>query len=197
MPKIVDHEQYRKELLFKSFDLFAEKSYSAITMREIAKGLAVSTGTLYHYFSSKESLFLQLLEELTKRDILFFWSEVEKATMLTERVGALVDFVEKHQDYFFKQNMLYMDFYQYQSQNHSFHAQILQSTWIHARNTIAEYLEISDMAIVDFLLTSFDGLLFGKLYGNNRASFSEQSSLLKRLVINYLEQDINLQSSKS
>ncbi|NJL79674.1 MAG: helix-turn-helix transcriptional regulator, partial [Richelia sp. SM2_1_7] len=60
MPKIVDHEKYRKELLWKSFDLFAQKGYGSVTMREIAKELGVSTGTLYHYFPNKESLYLQL-----------------------------------------------------------------------------------------------------------------------------------------
>ncbi|PLZ35065.1 TetR family transcriptional regulator, partial [Fischerella thermalis WC542] len=72
MPKIVDHEQYRKELLMKSFDLFAQKGYAAITMRDIAKELGVSTGTLYHYFSNKKALFLQLVEEQTRQDILNF-----------------------------------------------------------------------------------------------------------------------------
>ncbi|MFM8003959.1 MAG: TetR/AcrR family transcriptional regulator, partial [Dolichospermum sp.] len=42
MPKIVNHEQYRKELLSKCFDLFAEKGYAAITMRQISAGLKVS-----------------------------------------------------------------------------------------------------------------------------------------------------------
>jgi Bacterial regulatory proteins, tetR family. len=39
MPKIVNHEQYRKELLGKCFNLFAEKGYAAITMRQISAGL--------------------------------------------------------------------------------------------------------------------------------------------------------------
>jgi AcrR family transcriptional regulator len=54
MPKIVDHDQYRKELLSKCFDLFAEKGYGSITMRQIAEGLNVSTGTLYHYFPANK-----------------------------------------------------------------------------------------------------------------------------------------------
>jgi AcrR family transcriptional regulator len=39
MPKSVDHIQYRKELLNKCFNLFAEKGYGSITMRQIARGL--------------------------------------------------------------------------------------------------------------------------------------------------------------
>lgn len=69
MPKIVDHEQYRKELLDKCFDLFALKGYDSITMRQIAEGLGVSTGTLYHYFPSKQILFEQLVQEICEQDL--------------------------------------------------------------------------------------------------------------------------------
>jgi AcrR family transcriptional regulator len=70
MPKIVDHDRYRKELLGKCFDLFAAKGYGSITMREIAQGLGVSTGTLYHYFPNKKVLFEQLIEQMAERDVI-------------------------------------------------------------------------------------------------------------------------------
>lgn len=70
MPKIVNHEQYRKELLSKCFDLFAAKGYAAITMRQISAGLKVSTGTLYHYFPNKQALFEQLVEEISQQDVI-------------------------------------------------------------------------------------------------------------------------------
>lgn len=49
MPKLVDHVSYRKHLLAHCLDLFAERGYSALTMRQIAEALNVSTGTLYEY----------------------------------------------------------------------------------------------------------------------------------------------------
>ena len=39
MPKLVDHVSYRKSLLVRCFDLFAERGYSALTMRQIAEAL--------------------------------------------------------------------------------------------------------------------------------------------------------------
>ena len=42
MPNLVNHETYREELLENGFDLFANKGYN-ITMRELARGLKVST----------------------------------------------------------------------------------------------------------------------------------------------------------
>jgi AcrR family transcriptional regulator len=60
MPKIVDHDQQRRELLLRSFDLFRRRGYDNVTLREIAREIGASTGTLYHYFPSK----LAILEQL-------------------------------------------------------------------------------------------------------------------------------------
>lgn len=95
MPKIVDHEQYRRELLSRCFDLFAEKGYGSLTMRQIAQGLGVSTGTLYHYFPSKEVLFEQLLEELTEQDIHTITSALKGADTLSDRLAAAFAFLEE------------------------------------------------------------------------------------------------------
>ena len=54
MPKVVDHVSYRKHLLDQCVNLFAQYGYEALTMRQIAEALHVSTGTLYHYFPTKE-----------------------------------------------------------------------------------------------------------------------------------------------
>jgi len=53
MPKIVDHDAYRDELIERYFDDFAQRGYNDVTMREIAAKLNISTGTLYHYFPSR------------------------------------------------------------------------------------------------------------------------------------------------
>ncbi len=98
MPKIVDHDQYRKTLLDRAFDLFAEKGY-AITMRQIAQGLGVSTGTLYHYFPSKEALFEQLVIELAERDLSRIIQEIKTANSPLDRIEAGLSYVEKNKDY--------------------------------------------------------------------------------------------------
>lgn len=61
MPKIVDHDQRRSELLAMCLGVFTEKGYSAVTTRELERVTGVSTGILYHYFASKEDLFSQLV----------------------------------------------------------------------------------------------------------------------------------------
>lgn len=63
MPKIVDHDAYRRELLTRSFDVFVRVGFSACTMRNLAQEIGVSTGTLYHYFKTKEDVFAQLVQQ--------------------------------------------------------------------------------------------------------------------------------------
>ena len=59
MPKIVDRDAYRLELLGKAFHIFADRGYS-IPIRALAREMGVSTGTLYHYFPGKKELFEQM-----------------------------------------------------------------------------------------------------------------------------------------
>lgn len=69
MPKIVDHELQRAELLDRAFELFADNGYRATSMRTLAAGLGVSTGTLYHYFGGKEDIFEKMVIRVSQRDV--------------------------------------------------------------------------------------------------------------------------------
>lgn len=42
--------------------LFLQKSYKEVTMQELVKSTGLSKGAFYHYFESKEQLFLEVLE---------------------------------------------------------------------------------------------------------------------------------------
>ncbi len=69
MPRIVDHEARRAELLDGAFELFAERGWSALTMRGIARELQVSTGTLYHYFDGKVAMARAMYARRVGRDV--------------------------------------------------------------------------------------------------------------------------------
>lgn len=58
MPKIVDHEAYRDEIATRAVNVFRRRGYAGIGMREMARELGMSKSALYHYFPSKETLFL-------------------------------------------------------------------------------------------------------------------------------------------
>lgn len=171
----------------KSFDLFAHKGYSSITMRDLAQGLGVSTGTLYHYFPSKEALFWQLVEEQTQQDILDFLTEVEDAQTLPERIEALINFVAKNEDYFLKQMSVWIDFCQQQERKEIMNYETLRRANAEIKQAITDYLQIQDKAIANFILTFFNGLILERLFEGEIISFEEQGTLLKKMLLAYLE----------
>lgn len=187
MPKIVDHDQYRKDLLDKAFDLFAEKGY-AITMRQIAQGLGVSTGTLYHYFPSKEALFEQLVIERLNQDLLQVSDELKLATTLAERIEAGFQYVENHQDDFLKEMMIWMDYSQHQNREGKECSQVLQQVEENAYAAIANLLGIDDPEILTMVSSFVDGLIIGQIYGSPLAPcISQQGKLLAKMITAYLE----------
>jgi AcrR family transcriptional regulator len=56
VPKIVDRELRRQELLAATWRVIARTGIVGVTTREIAREAGVSTGVLAHYFADKEEL---------------------------------------------------------------------------------------------------------------------------------------------
>ena len=61
MPKAVNADAKRQEILDACLFRFAEKGYASISMRQIASSLGVTTGLLYHYFPSKRDILNAIL----------------------------------------------------------------------------------------------------------------------------------------
>ncbi len=55
-------ERSRTAILDAALDLFSHRGYGATSMRDIAGKAGVSTGSVYHHFRDKESIFQALLE---------------------------------------------------------------------------------------------------------------------------------------
>ncbi|MCF2970707.1 TetR/AcrR family transcriptional regulator [Synechococcus sp. Nb3U1] len=190
MPKIIDHDQYRKELLLKAFDLFAERGYGSLTMRQLAQGLGVSTGTLYHYFQSKEDLFLKLMAELAQQD----FREVEMTMAaagetLEERVEAIFRWVESREELFLKQVLLSISFYQEQhnSQELVNGSQLLSTLNEGYRNLSKQYLGIEDPDLIQMLDALLGGLVLSRVFCLEKVSFQRQGQLLGKMLRAYVE----------
>ncbi|MEO1207987.1 MAG: TetR/AcrR family transcriptional regulator [Cyanobacteria bacterium J06638_20] len=184
MPKIVDHDHYRKELLNQCSKLFAEQGYGSITMRQIAQGLGVSTGTLYHYFPSKEGIFIQLIQETCERDVANFFAQAPSAATLQERLTTLMTFFLKGYKSYQQKMLLWVDFYQHGQRNAAENPSYLGQFWRKTRDQLMTYLELPAER-VDFILVFMDGLLVQCIYdhGHDEAAWlAEQSELLIRLL---------------
>jgi AcrR family transcriptional regulator len=189
MPKIVDHALYRKELLSQSFDLFAEKGYATVTMRQIAQALGVSTGTLYHYFPSKEVLFEQLMDELTQQDVLRFTEATKGATTRAEKIAIGFQFLEQNRDDYFKQTLALADFYQQQSNQaeNPVLCRVFQRSLALVEQEIDNLLGSQDPDLTKFVISYIDGLIWQKIYGYE-IDYAKQGELLSVMLTAYLEQ---------
>ena len=88
MPKIVDHDAYREELVAQAVKYFSDHGYAGASMRKIADHLGVSKSAIYHYFPSKADLFLAC----TKHMMSFVDQEFTKPKgSQKERVQQMID----------------------------------------------------------------------------------------------------------
>jgi AcrR family transcriptional regulator len=66
-PKSADHHLKRDEILDAAASCFAQLSYPAASMQEVAARLGTSKARIYHYYESKDALLFDLLDRYTQR----------------------------------------------------------------------------------------------------------------------------------
>jgi len=66
-PRSQQHELKRDEILDVAAQCFAQRSYPAASMNDIAAACGTSKARLYHYYDSKEAILLDLLDRYTQR----------------------------------------------------------------------------------------------------------------------------------
>ena len=66
MNTLFSHEGKKKEIIKSGLDLFAEKGYDGVSVRDIAKMAGVSEAALYKHFKGKEDLALYIFNVIIK-----------------------------------------------------------------------------------------------------------------------------------
>ena len=126
MPKIVNKEQMKEDILKASLSTFLKYGFHKATMEKIAKEAGIAKGTLYLYFSSKEELtqsishahFSKLKERLIPSSqfvtVESLLSHVEKALLINDEDTEFIpiffeafspsfhtaSFIEKYEQFF-------------------------------------------------------------------------------------------------
>jgi AcrR family transcriptional regulator len=59
-PKVV--EDRREQIIDAALRVFAQKGFTRATNKDIAREAGITPGLIYHYFESKEALFMEMLE---------------------------------------------------------------------------------------------------------------------------------------
>lgn len=66
MPKIVDFEKKKQEIVEKAMKVFIERGYHKTNLSDIAKECNMGRTTLYQYFKDKDEIFDYVAEHLSK-----------------------------------------------------------------------------------------------------------------------------------
>lgn len=194
MPKIVDHDEYRKGLLVRSFEIFAERGYANLTMRELAKHLDVSTGTLYHYFPNKQSIFDQLVDVAAEQDVLSFAKYTATAKTLEERIVYMFDFLKEYESYLAKQFVISVDAYRQMGASIVSNPSVQRYCQAYEQQ-IRDYFQIDDdLAILISNLVT--GIIFERMIEGDRHSLDRQCEVLVDLLTTYFKHSPKSQQPK-
>jgi AcrR family transcriptional regulator len=188
MPKIVDHEAYRKRLLAQCFALFAHHGYEVLTMRQIAEELGVSTGTLYHYFPTKEALFQQLVEDRIQQAINEVTAEVRPQASLQERLLALCQFIARCEEGFWHHFLIMIDYYQHRERYGEAAGKILRDEGERYYQTVSALLGFPDPRLSSLFHCQINGLLMARMLHGSSTPFMQQAQLFIDLLIEHLQQ---------
>ncbi|WP_433433344.1 TetR/AcrR family transcriptional regulator [Nonomuraea sp. CA-141351] len=91
MPKIVDHDERRREVLSAARRVIVRDGIDAATTRAIAKEAGYSNGVLAHYFADKDEILLSALRQSHQRIRDRLTSKIEGVTGLAALRELLLD----------------------------------------------------------------------------------------------------------
>lgn len=173
MPKIIDHDNYRAELLEAVVAVFAEHGYRGLSVREIAAALGISTGALYHYFGGKQDLFLRVVERLTD-DLADHIEAACHGRAPRERLEALLSHAADHEAWYARYNRLCLDYLRERDQRG---ARVMAATMDRSAAALASSLEI-DVPAARFVLIALFGLVTERDLDGGATPFAEQAAFL-------------------
>jgi len=98
MPKVVDHEQRRRDLRAAARRVFSERGLAGTGLDHVARAAGIGRASLYHYYASKDALVDDLARELLDREAQLFLrasccegSPLERIVTVAEAVTALYE----------------------------------------------------------------------------------------------------------
>jgi AcrR family transcriptional regulator len=176
MPKTVNHDEYRKELLEKCFFIFSQKGYSKVTLREIATEIGVSTGTIYHYFPAKQNILKQMFIYIMETNVEAYSEKMKNADTLKSRLEYFAEFLIEFEKYYKHVLLLAIDLFRVEEIDDS--EKILTTFSKYYTETISKTLKIPTQ-YARSLFIYIIGLVFHSLVTPNHIVFADQVEILR------------------
>ena len=81
----------KEDILERTAPLFAASGYAATSMRDLAKACGITPAALYHHFTDKEQLYLEVLEHVFSRRIGRMGEALKGLTTFEDKVRRVVE----------------------------------------------------------------------------------------------------------
>lgn len=178
MPKIVDHEQYREELIWACYGIFADHGFARCTMKELAKAAGVTPGTLYHYFQDKLQLFQCVVRTIAETDLEEWRRVITRASGVANRLRELGDYIDRNEVYFARQYRIWREVAAHLDKGDVF-SQELRSLYARYLRVLEEVFDDPSVPpetrsrLVILLASVVDGLTFHRQVEPSHPTFSE------------------------
>lgn len=79
---VLDKKTTKEKIFDVAIDLFAQKGFDAVSLREISDAVGIKKPTLYHYFKSKDEILEKILEYPMKRVEEVGWHDTETEELI-------------------------------------------------------------------------------------------------------------------
>jgi len=181
MPKIVDHDEYRCELLRASFKVAAEVGYSSLSMKRLAQYLKISTGSIYHYFESKEDWFMSLVAYFSKETLLMLDQEIPVDANLSDKITLTAVHIEKNKEFYADMVNLISDFFRIRKINKQEEPLALNFVADQIRDHIAMLFGVKEATAIA-LLSYFVGIIMANRLIPRGVNAEEQVPYMRLLL---------------
>jgi TetR/AcrR family transcriptional regulator, transcriptional repressor of aconitase len=177
MPKIIDHDAYRQELVHQATQLFTKQGYAALGMREIATALGISKSALYHYFPSKEALFNAVVAAVMQLDFAAFAAYHPAHDTFQERLRTVLRYCADQEAWFTQHFLVLTDYVRGKSAEEIQAEGTLPAATATYITFLQDYLGLDRVATIG-LLAFINGLILQRLFDGQATSFQHTADWL-------------------
>ncbi|MBT3983560.1 MAG: TetR/AcrR family transcriptional regulator [Bacteriovoracaceae bacterium] len=181
MPKIINIELQKNEILRASVSLFARQGYIGLSMRSLALKLGMTTGTLYHYFKNKEDLYSQMLFVMAMNDSKELLKKIESHYNAQKKLEIFSEFLESKTSYFQNAVLILLDANRFKQDDKYLFTPLLKNAIDLYERSILEIFELKNQSDASTILNLLIGIFTRSLIDNERLlNFKEE---LKDVII--------------
>lgn len=187
MPKVVDLESKRAEILSAAARVFARQGYRGTSLQRVAAQAGIGKSSIYHYFATKQALFEALVKDLLEREEALFERIASSPEPAPQRLARLVSTVIEMFPQWSQAGPLLVDFLREEAGRRALRRTIRRARAALVR-VVAEgqsrglFRRADPKAIATLLLACLDGLLVQEVIEPKALSASQLSFIPEALL---------------